>query len=69
MKPYVEDAMITIENYNVYRSDRSTRVGGGVFLYRHAKSPRQSCVLCVVYRPPGSSEMSFKSCLSFVSDY
>ena len=36
----VEDAMINIENYNVYRSDCSTRVGGGVLLNRHEKLPK-----------------------------
>ena len=39
LKPYITDAMVDIEGYNVFRSDRSTRTGGGVLLYCHERIP------------------------------
>ena len=35
LKPYVQDAQVSIEDYNLHRCDRDTRVGGGVLLYTH----------------------------------
>ena len=35
LKPYVQDAQISIEGYYTHRCDRNTRVGGGVLLYSH----------------------------------
>lgn len=39
LKSYVENAQITIPNYNLLRSDRKLRVGGGVLLYTHNDLP------------------------------
>ena len=39
LKPYVTDAMVDIDRYNVFRCDRSTRVGGGVMLYCQENLP------------------------------
>ena len=39
LKPYVTDAMVDIDGYNVFRCDRSTRVGGGVMLYCQENLP------------------------------
>jgi len=39
LKPYVHDAQLEIEHYNISRCDRSTRVGGGVLLYTHEDLP------------------------------
>ena len=39
LKPYITDAMVDIEGYNVFRSDRSTRTGGGVLWYCHERIP------------------------------
>ena len=38
LKPYITDAMVDIEGYNVF-SDRSTRTGGGVLVYCHERIP------------------------------
>ena len=35
LKPYVQDAQISLEDYFIHRCDRSTRVGGGALLYTH----------------------------------
>ena len=35
LKPYINDSQLDIENYNISRCDRGTRVGGGVLLYSH----------------------------------
>ena len=35
LKSYVHDAQISIEDYNLHRCDRNTRVGGGVLLYTY----------------------------------
>ena len=89
LKPYIHDAQLDLENYNISRCDRSTRVGGGVLLYSHDSIPitnlqtfdDQTCqvllctcesskvIVCVLYRPPDASLSSFKTCLSFISDY
>ncbi len=81
--------MLNIDGYNVFRSDRDTRVGGGVLLYSHEQLPitnvqtfdDKMCqalictceisknIMCVVYRPPDSTEQSFLSCLDFISNY
>lgn len=39
LKSYIHDSQLEITNYNLFRSDRSTRVGGGVLLYTHEKLP------------------------------
>ncbi len=39
LKSYIEDAQVEIPGYNLFRSDRSARVGGGVLLYSHEKLP------------------------------
>ena len=39
LKSYIDDAQIDIPGYNVFRSDRNARVGGGVLLYSHEKLP------------------------------
>ena len=39
LKPYINDSQLDIENYNISRCDRSTRVGGGVFLYSQESLP------------------------------
>ena len=39
LKPYVQNAQLHIENYNIFRCDRGTRVGGGVLLYAHQDLP------------------------------
>ena len=39
LKSYTQDAQIAIPGYNLLRSDRSARVGGGVSLYSHEKLP------------------------------
>ena len=39
LKSYIQDAQITIPGYNLFRCDRSARVGGGVALYSHEKLP------------------------------
>ena len=41
LKPYVQDAQISLGNYNILRCDRSTRSGGGVVLYTHQDLPIQ----------------------------
>ena len=35
LKSLVHDAQLCMEDYNIHRCDRSTRVGGGVLLYTH----------------------------------
>ena len=35
LKPYINDSQLDIENYDISRCDRSTRIGGGVLLYSH----------------------------------
>jgi len=35
LKSYVQNAQISIEDYNLHRCDRDTRVGGGVLLYTY----------------------------------
>ena len=39
LKSHIEDAQVEIPGYNLFRSDRSSRVGGGVLLYSHEKLP------------------------------
>ena len=39
LKPYITDSQLDIENHNISRCDRSTRVGGGVLLYSHESLP------------------------------
>ena len=39
LKTYIHDSKLHIDNYNLYRSDRSTRIGGGVMLYCHENLP------------------------------
>ena len=39
LKPYVQDAQLHIQDYNIFRCDRSTRAGGGVLLYAHQDLP------------------------------
>ena len=39
LKPYVQDAQLHIDNYNILRCDRATRVGGGVMMYIHQDLP------------------------------
>ena len=39
LKSYISDAQIDIEHFNVYRSDRDARRGGGVMLYTHESIP------------------------------
>jgi len=39
LKSYIEDAQLDLPGYNVFRCDRSVRVGGGVLLYTHEKLP------------------------------
>ena len=39
LKPFISDAQITIEDYQVYRQDRVKRHGGGVLLYIHNTLP------------------------------
>ncbi|XP_068227731.1 uncharacterized protein [Palaemon carinicauda] len=72
LKPYVHDAQISIEDYNIHRCDRSTRVGGGVILYTHCDLPitntekldQDSCQLLVCTSEP--SEMNIGA---FQDDY
>ena len=42
LKTYIKDAQINIPNYNVKRSDRGKRKGGGVLLYSHVDVPISS---------------------------
>ena len=42
LKSYIHDAQIKIPNYNVKRSDRDKRRGGGVLLYYHVDIPLSS---------------------------
>ena len=42
LKGYITDAQIKIPNYNVSRSDRGKRTGGGVLLYSHTDIPLSS---------------------------
>ena len=39
LKLYINDSQLDIENYNISRCDRSTRVGGGILLYSHESLP------------------------------
>ena len=39
MKSYIQDAQMAIPGYNLFRCDRSARVGGGVALYSHDELP------------------------------
>ena len=39
LKSHIEDAQVEIPGYNLFRSNRSSRVGGGVLLYSHKKTP------------------------------
>ena len=39
LKPYVHDAQLHIDGYDIHRCDRGTRVGGGVLLYTHQDLP------------------------------
>ena len=39
LKSYIDDAQLDIPGYNLFRSDRSARVGGGVLLYSHENLP------------------------------
>ena len=37
LKPYINDAQINIENYNVFRADRKAFKNGGALIYIHNK--------------------------------
>ena len=39
LQPYHSDAQVPIDGFNVYRSDRKDRRGGGVLLYSHVNYP------------------------------
>ena len=45
LKPCVQNAQLHIDNYNIFRCDRSTRVGGGVLLYAHQDLPITNVVM------------------------
>ena len=43
LKSYVSDAQLQIPGYQISRSDRDARIGGGVLLYSHANVPVSEC--------------------------
>ena len=43
LKSYILDAQLHIPGYNISRSDRDKRVGGGVLLYSHEDIPITNC--------------------------
>ena len=60
LKPYVQDAQISLEDYFIHRCDRGTRVGGGALLYTHRdlhithteKLDKDSCQLVMCSSEP-----------------
>ena len=39
LKPYILDAQVSIPDYNIFRSDRRSRIRGGALLYIHESIP------------------------------
>ena len=39
LKPYIHDAHVSIQDYNIFRSDRRVRTRGGALLYIHQSIP------------------------------
>ena len=68
LKPYITDAMVDIEGYYVFRSDRSTRTSKDMMIghvRRYCVHARYQILYFVLY----IDHWSYKSCISFISDY
>ena len=46
LKSCITDAQVHIPHYEVSRSDRNKRTGGGVILYSHEAIPLTECLTC-----------------------